>query len=209
MKTHRIVTLCAFALSAWAPGVASAQETNKALHGATIVVGESAEISQPPSRVVEAVDDSKLVTLAGNTHMLARPKYDQGMVAPELRLERIQMLLKRSAEQEAALVKYIDEEYDAKSPNYHNWLTPEQFGKLYGPSDADIARITTWLENHGFQIYQVTKGRTHIEFTGTADQVRQAFHTEMHNYLVGGKMHIANDRDPVIPEKPVCGQLGK
>lgn len=199
MKTHRIVTLCALALAASVPGVALAQDANQSLHQVKIVVGQNPEIPQPPSRVVEAVDDSKLVTLAGNTHLLARPQYDQGMVAPDLRLERIQMVLKRSPAQEAALVKYIDDEYDPKSPDYHHWLTPEQFGKLYGPSDADIARLTSWLENHGFEIYQVTKGRTHIEFSGTADQVRQAFHTEMHNYLVNGERHIANSSDPQIP----------
>ena len=29
---------------------------------------------------------------------------------------------------------------------------------------------------------------------------RKLFHTEMHKYLVNGQMHIANDRDPQIPE---------
>jgi subtilase family serine protease len=45
----------------------------------------------------------------------------------------------------------------------------------------------------------VSKGRVTIEFSGTADQVRQAFHTEIHRYLVDGEAHIANDRDPEVP----------
>ena len=30
--------------------------------------------------------------------------------------------------------------------------------------------------------------------------MQDAFHVEMHNYLVNGKQHLANDRDPEIPE---------
>ena len=45
----------------------------------------------------------------------------------------------------------------------------------------------------------VTKGKTFIEFTGTAGLVRNAFHTEIHNYVVNGEKHIANSSDPQIP----------
>ena len=38
-----------------------------------------------------------------------------------------------------------------------------------------------------------------IDFSGTAGQVREAFHTEIHNLEVTGKKHIANMSDPQIP----------
>jgi hypothetical protein len=171
------------------------------------VAAATAQTSAAVSRVLERVDDTRLVTLTGNTHPMARPSYDQGLVDPQLPMERIVLALKRSPEQEAALEQLIAELYDPKSPNFHHWLQPEEFGKLYGPSDADIAAITNWLENHGFQIYTVNEGRVTLEFSGTAEQVQNTFHVEMHRYLVNGKMHLANDRDPSIPEAlaPVVG----
>jgi subtilase family serine protease len=75
----------------------------------------------------------------------------------------------------------------------------KKFGRLYGPSDSDIAAVTNWLQNHGFRIDQVSKGRINIEFSGTARQVEEAFHTEIHNYLVNGKAHLSNNQDPQIP----------
>jgi Pro-kumamolisin, activation domain/Abnormal spindle-like microcephaly-assoc'd, ASPM-SPD-2-Hydin len=153
-----------------------------------------------PSRVVKQVDDSRLVKLTGNTVPMARAEYEKGLVDAQLPLERMQLVLKRSPQQEAALEKFMAEQQDPKSPNFHHWLTPENFGKLYGPSDSDVAAVTSWLQNHGFQIYLVTKGRVTIEFSGTADQVRRTFHTEIHNYLVKGAAHIANNSDPQIPE---------
>jgi hypothetical protein len=153
-----------------------------------------------PNRVVGTIDDSRLVVLRGNTHPMARPMFDRGPLTPEKLLERMVLVLKRSPEQEQALHDFNERQYDPNSPDYHRWLEPEEFGKLYGPSDADMAAVTSWLEGHGFQIYNVSKGRVTIEFTGTVAQVQQAFHLEMHNYLVHGEQHIANDRDPQIPE---------
>src|SRR5579863_2600052 len=153
-----------------------------------------------PNRVIAPIDEARRVRLTGNTHFQARPEFDKGLVDPQLSLERMVMVLKRSQEQEAALERFMAEQWDPKSANFHRWLEPEEFGRLYGPSDADIAAVTSWLENHGFRIDQVSKGRVTLEFSGTADQVLQAFHTEIHRFEVNGEAHIANVRDPEIPE---------
>jgi subtilase family serine protease len=151
-------------------------------------------------RVVAAVDDARVVTLQGNVHPMARPELDMGRVDSNKLLERVVMVLKRSPEQEAALAAFNERQYDPKSPDFHHWLSAEEFGKLYGPSDADVAAITNWLQNHGMQINEVGKGRVYIQFTGTVGEVERAFHVEMHNYLAEGRVHLANDRDPRIPE---------
>jgi hypothetical protein len=153
-----------------------------------------------PSRVTEHVDETRRVTLLGNTHPLARAAYDRGLVEAGLPMDRIVMVLKRSPEQQAALDAFDERLYDPKSPDFHQWMHAEEFGKTYGPSDADIATVTGWLQSHGFSIYNVSKGRVTIEFSGTAAQVQETFHTEIHKYLVNGVSHVANDRDPSIPE---------
>ncbi len=162
--------------------------------------GKETTWTQPvASRITERIDDSKLVRLAGNIHPQARPENDQGAVAASLPMERIQLLLKRSPQQEAALTRFMDGQINPKSPNFHHWLTPEEFGAQYGPSEYDIQAVTNWLQNHGFTIDQVTKGRTIIEFSGTAAQVQETFHTEIHHFKVEGENHIANVSDPQIP----------
>ncbi|WP_348262891.1 protease pro-enzyme activation domain-containing protein [Telmatobacter sp. DSM 110680] len=152
------------------------------------------------SRVIEAIDEAKLTTLAGNTHPLARPSNDRGMADLGKYMERMVLVLKRSPVQEQALKEFNERQYDPASPDYHRWLSPEEFGAIYGPSDSDVAAITNWLQNHGFQIYEVGAGRVTIEFSGTVAQVQQAFNVEMHNYVVNGEPHFANDRDPQIPQ---------
>jgi subtilase family serine protease len=114
-------------------------------------------------------------------------------------MERMILVLKRSDAQEKSLQAAIEAMHDPKSAQFHKWLTPAQFGKLYGPSDADIAKLTQWLSGHGFQVNRVAQGRGSIEFSGTANTVASAFHTQIHSYLVKGEQHYANATNPQIP----------
>ncbi len=166
----------------------------------TAQVASSAQRSAAaPNRITANIDEHRLIQLRGNVHPLARAEFDRGLVSASLPLERVVLTLQRSPEQESALTAFMAQQYNPKSPNFHHWLTPEEFGTSYGPSDADIQIVTGWLQKHGFRIDNVSRGRVTIEFSGTAGQVDEAFHTEIHRYLVHGESHIANSSDPQIP----------
>lgn len=154
---------------------------------------------QTPALVTRAVDNAVRTVLPGNVHPLARAEFDRGEASPDVVLHRMLLVLKRSPQQEAALRRLIEEQQYKDSPSYHQWLTPEKFGTQFGPADSDIAAVTNWLRAGGFQVAQVSKGRTVIEFSGTAGQVKQAFGTAIHKYVVKGEEHFANLNDPSIP----------
>src|SRR2546428_11590693 len=162
--------------------------------------GVHAQTSNIPARITQAIDEKNLFTLSGNVHPLARPEFDQGPVADAQPLKRMLLLMQRGPEQEIALQQLLEEQQDKSSPNYHAWLTPDQFGKQFGPADADVQAVTQWLAAHGFTEIKVGAGRNVIEFSGNVANVRNAFHTEIHRYLVNGEEHIANVSDPQVPE---------
>ncbi|HEY1253769.1 MAG TPA: protease pro-enzyme activation domain-containing protein, partial [Terracidiphilus sp.] len=153
----------------------------------------------PLQRIAGKIDESQRVTLTGNTHPAANAKNDRGRVSPDLPMTDLILVLSRDAAQQAAFEQFVASQYDANSPNFHHWLTPEQVGQNYGPSEADIAVITNWLTGHGFSVDQISKDRLSIRFSGKASQVQSAFHTEIHNLEVNGKAHIGNMSDPQIP----------
>ncbi len=152
-----------------------------------------------PSRVTTQVDDTRTVQLKGNIHPLARPEFDRGAVADSQPMTRMLLTLQRSAEQETALQQLMDAQQTKGAASYHAWLTPEQFGKQFGPSDADVQAVTDWLTRQGFQVAKVAAGRNAIEFSGNVAQVRNAFHTEIHKFAVNGQEHMANVSEPAIP----------
>lgn len=179
--------LAAMACGAWT--MAAAQGNSVASSGA----------AAPRILMTQAVDESRRTVLRGNTHPLARAEFDRGVAPASLPVRRMILVLKRSAEQEAALRVLLDGQQTKGTPTYHQWLTPEQFGEQFGPADSDVEAVTVWLASHGFQITGVSKGRTTIEFSGSAAQVQDAFHTAIHSYEVKGEQHWANSSDPSIP----------
>lgn len=152
-----------------------------------------------PALIHEAIDENKLVTLTGNVRPEANGANDLGAVSDDLSLNHMMLQLQRSPQSEQALERLIADLHDPKSPNFHKWLTVAEFGKNYGLAESDIQAVTNWLESHGFIVNSVYPSRMVIDFSGTAGQVRSAFHTTIHNLNVKGAHHIANFSDPQIP----------
>ena len=173
--------------------------TSAVLLAASAPASSQTRLPAPRSRILQAIDETRVTTLSGNSHPLARAEFDQGALADSTPLSRIVLILQRSPEQESALQQLIDEQQDKTSSTYHQWLTPESFGASFGPSDRDLSIVTTWLANHNFTRIQVNAARTFVEFSGTAGTVRAAFRTSMHRYAVQGRQHFANASDPSVP----------
>ena len=159
----------------------------------------SAQQGPTAPRILQAVDENKVVVLKGNTHRLARSEFAVGNAPADLPMDRMLLVLKRSPEQQHELTKLLDDQHDAGSPFFHKWLTPDEFGKRFGPADSDIETVSAWLALQGFQVTKVAHGRTFIEFSGVAGQVERAFHTSIRKYAVGGESHWANSSDLKIP----------
>jgi subtilase family serine protease len=155
--------------------------------------------SAAPDRVPARIDESRVATLYGNTHPLARPEFESGLVASSLQLDRMVLLLKPSASRQKALDALVAAQQDPASRLYHHWLTPADYGAQFGASPRDLARITNWLRTHGFVVNEIPAARRTIVFSGTVAQVAETFHTEIRRYRFHAAQHIANVLDPQIP----------
>ena len=149
--------------------------------------------------IMRPVDGSSLVTLRGNVHPLARPQFDRGPAPGSLGAQRQLLVLKRTPQQERRLEQYLASLEDKNSPNFHHFLTPEQFGQEYGPAPQDVVRITDWLSSQGFSVNKVAKSNMAIEFSGSVSQMEAAFHTQIHRFVINGREHVANISNPMIP----------
>jgi uncharacterized protein (TIGR03437 family) len=163
-----------------------------------------------PGRIPGRIDASRRTMLRGQTHPRALPEFDQGPLDPSTRLSPLFFLLKRTPAQQAGIERLLADQQDASSPEYHNWLTPEQFGDRFGISQADMDKIVGWLSAAGFTIDYVARSRTAIGFSGTAEQVRNAFRAPIHRYLVDGRMHFGAASEPWAPEAiaPMIAMFG-
>jgi len=112
--------------------------------------------------ITQNIDESKLVTVVGNTRPEVSVAHDRGIVANDFSMDHMLLQLRRTPEQEQALKLSIDELHNPQSPNFHQWLTAEEFGQRFGLAEQDIDAVTRWLQSYGFKINVVYP-------SGTAD----------------------------------------
>ncbi len=170
------------------------------LLAAALVAPAHAQAGRPARRLItEPVDENQLITLAGNWRPEANSENDLGPAADSMPMEHMLLQLRRTPEQEQALTELIEQLHNPDSPNFHQWLTAQEFGERFGPAPEDLQTITAWLQSHGFTVPVVYPSGMLIDFSGTAGQVRQAFHTTIHHLEVNGVKHFANMGEPQIP----------
>jgi hypothetical protein len=145
------------------------------------------------------VNNQQRVTLKGNVRPIPKRAQDLGAVDVSVPASRVLLLLKRPAEQEAALAQFIADAHTPGSASFHHWLTPAQLGAQFGPSDSDVQTVVAWLQSQGFAVAKISQAKTTIEFSGTAGQVESAFATKIHSFQLDGITHISNIIDPQVP----------
>ena len=150
-------------------------------------------------RIVGNIDPHHTVVLRGNVSPEAQPQFDRGPADPALKITGMTLVLNKSTAQQAALEKLLADQQDASSPEYRQWLTPQQYADRFGASRPDVTKITDWLTSEGFTVDYAAQGRNWILFSGTAGQVRESLGTEIHTYRVDGETHYANSTDPSVP----------
>jgi len=160
------------------------------------VAGEST-LARP--RITEPIDDSVVVTIPGSRPRVLDRATDLGRMDGDTKMGPMFLILKPSPEQERALQTLLGQQQDKGSPDYHRWLTPDEFGGAFGVDEADLQKVADWLTNRGFTVQRVARGRRSVSFTGRAENVEEAFRIEMHRYLVGGAGHFSNNTDVRVP----------
>lgn len=167
--------------------------------GATGLMSAVLWAQGPQARITAEIDNSQRATIAGSHPPRASAEYDTGRVPADTKLESVSMVFNRSAAQEADLQALIAAQQDPRSPQYHKWLTPDDFAARFGMTDADISKVAFWLQQQGFTIDGSSRSRTRLSFSGTVQQVEAAFSTEMHYYTVEGEKHFAPATDVSVP----------
>src|SRR5258706_593783 len=164
-----------------------------------LLLASTLSFAAQSDRIAATIDSGRMVALPGHIHRKALPQYDQGRVPSSFPMSQVTLLTLPTASQQKALRLLVAEQQDPRSPNFHKWLTPEQYADRFGLSQNDVQKISTWLKSQGLRVDSVARGRNWIVFSGNAAQVENAFRTEIHQYNVYGKLHFANATTPSVP----------
>ena len=129
-----------------------------------ILAASVATWGQAVPLITQPVNESQRVVLRGNTRPEATSANDRGAVDDSFPLNGIELLLKRSPEHEQAAAALADELQQPGSPQFHKWLTANQYAAQFGVHAQDVSAISDWLSSHGFTVDDT--GPMTITFSG-------------------------------------------
>jgi hypothetical protein len=150
-------------------------------------------------RVTQPIEQASMSPITGTVHPLAKAAMDEGLVDNSKTLTGMTINFRRTEAQEASLQALLQAQQTPGSPNYHQWLTPAQFGQQFGMSSADLAKVSDWLQQEGFTLNSVAQSNNAISFSGPVAAVERAFQTQIHSYSLNGEKHFANATNISVP----------
>ncbi|HEV3091674.1 MAG TPA: S53 family peptidase [Candidatus Cybelea sp.] len=113
---------------------------------------------------------------------------------------RVDLAVVLKYHQEAQLDRLIEAQGTPGSSQFHHFLTPAQFARTYGPTQADYDATIAALRGAGFTITHTFANRTVIDAGAPAPVAERLFSTEIHNVrLADGERRYTNVRPESIP----------
>ncbi|HEX7408761.1 MAG TPA: protease pro-enzyme activation domain-containing protein, partial [Candidatus Binatia bacterium] len=84
------------------------------------------------------------------------------------------------------------------APEYHHWLSPEEFASRFAPSVEEYDALADWLERQGFDVAR-WENRLRIDFSGDVARVERTFAVRMNYYRHWSGTRVANENAPLLP----------
>ena len=140
------------------------------------------------------------LTLNTRTFSASTSAVDAGAV-PSSQPLSLTVRLAQTPERKAALDQFLADQLTSSSPNYHHWLTPQQFAVSYGATDDQLTAATAWLQAQGLTVQAVSPAKTRLTVSGTAAQVQNTFSVALRQYQIAGTQYFANTTQPSLPQE--------
>jgi Pro-kumamolisin, activation domain/Bacterial Ig-like domain (group 3) len=99
----------------------------------------------------------------------------------------------------AAEEEFLKQLMTKGSPNFHKFLTPEQWNARFAPSEADEQKVVDWAKSQGLTVTNRYNHRLIVDVEAPVSVLEKAFGVTINNYQVGDEVDFSNDRDPILP----------
>lgn len=124
------------------------------------------------------------------------PVTDMGL-APQNEVRGLTLAL--AVKDVAAMDAFAASVSDPSSPNYHQFITPDQFGAKFGQDAVSIAQVVNFLQSQGLTIEQVYPNKLFISVYGTNAQLAAVFGSPIHVFQSQGQTYEAPLSSTAVP----------
>jgi len=114
--------------------------------------------------------------------------------------QSLKLALNLPLRNEAELDSLIQQIYDPSSPNYHHYLTSQEFTDRFAPTQADYDAVVGWAKVNGFNVTNTVPNRRLVDVEAPVDTINRALHIKLGNYRhpTENRNFFAPDREPTV-----------
>jgi len=101
---------------------------------------------------------------------------------------------------EEALDNLLQQIYDPASPNFRQYLTPEQFTEMFGPTEQDYQAVIDFAKRNHLTVTGTSDSRLLLDVSGSVPDIERAFQVTMRTYRhpVENREFYAPDVEPSV-----------
>jgi Pro-kumamolisin, activation domain/Divergent InlB B-repeat domain len=114
---------------------------------------------------------------------------------------RLQLAIGLPLRNPEALTNLLQQLYDPASPDYHHFLTPQQFTEMFGPSEQDYQAVLAFAKSNGLTVSRTYANRMILDINASVADINQAFHVHVRLYQhpTESRKFYAPDVAPSVP----------
>lgn len=167
------------------------------LIGCAILLALVASVTADRISPVYGALDSGRYTLPG--HMISALKRYKAQHTTN-KNNQLQLAISLNLRNRVALTTLIAAQNDPNSTSYHQYLTPKQFIATFGPTQATVDSVVSYLKGQGLKVKSVAPNNLLIDVSGSVATVEQAFGVTLNDYVIDGRAVYAPASDPTVPD---------
>jgi len=147
------------------------------------------------SIALSAALNAHAAPVANNTPGFIKKAADLGPVDPNTVITATAWLKLHNEAQLDTLVQGL---HKKGSPNYHKWITQDQFNASFGPTSQEVNSVQNFLSSHGLTVLAVAENNMYVKVEGTVAAIQKAFHVQIDSYKFKGNTYRSNKADPSV-----------
>jgi len=131
---------------------------------------------------------SLALVLTAGSGFAAIPK-QAAVLGPEDEAKQITVTVWLNLHNKATLDTLVQQMYDETSPNYHRFLTLQQYKAQFAPTNDDAATVRNFLAAQNLTVTATDKHNHYVMAQGRIGDIQKAFNTTINRVMVNGAVH--------------------
>jgi subtilase family serine protease len=125
----------------------------------------------------------------GSSDATPNPQINLG---PEDQSKDISFTVWLNPHNKSALDTMVEQMYDKASPNYHHWLTMDQYKSQFAPTAKEAAVVRSYLASHNLTVTSADPLNHYLVAKGRVGDAQRAFNVQMNRVMMNGVVHRVN-----------------